>query len=211
MCVSTPTPAPASTRRGYHHGDLRSALVSAAERLLAERAGSAFTLREVARAAGVSHNAPYNHFADRQALLAAVAAQGFDALARAQRAALAPEPPATAAALRAAARAYLAFAAENPARYRLMFSGELIGCAEPALRASGAEAFGILSDLIAQAVAAGRFRPDPAATHALTAWALVHGLAMLVLDGRVAVAPEALAGLADTVGASLIAGLDARA
>ncbi|GJD50010.1 HTH-type transcriptional repressor FabR [Methylobacterium crusticola] len=203
--MSTSSPA-----RGYHHGDLRDALLAAAERLMTERAGWTFTLREVARAAGVSHNAPYNHFADRRALLAAVAARGFGALTGALRGALREvEASDVGAGIRATGCAYVAFAVAHPARYRLMFSGELVACEDAAFRAAGEEAFAVLRDLIARGVAAGRIRADRDGAHALAAWSLVHGLAMLLLDGKVpGKAGGAVEGsMIDAVAATLIEGL----
>lgn len=200
----------AEPKTSYHHGDLRNALIAAAERLLAEQAGKPFTLREVARAAGVSHNAPYNHFADRRALLAAIATRGFDDLtAKLLRDLAAVDVEDVAASIRATAISYVAYAVAYPARYQLMFSAELAGCEDGAFQAAGERAFKVLQDLIAKGVSSGRLRGDPLGTHALTAWSLVHGFGTLVLDGRVTVpsGDEALAVLADTIAATLVDGL----
>lgn len=196
-------------KKSYHHGDLRGALIAAAEQLMAQEAAWTFTLREVARAAGVSHNAPYNHFSDRRALLAAVAAHGFDDLTSTLRHSLAEVDTADVAGrLRAVAKAYVAFAVAHPSRYRLMFSAELAGFDDAALRASGERAFMVLHDLIAQGVSAGRLRVDLHGTHALTAWSLVHGLGTLVLDGRVQqIKSQAIAALADAAAGTLVNGL----
>ena len=201
---------PSAAKTSYHHGDLREALVAAAERLMSDKASWTFTLREVARAAGVSHNAPYNHFPDRRALLAAVAARGFDDLTSALIDALAGLEAADAASrILAAARAYVAFAMARPSTYRLMFSADLAGHGDEGLKAAGARAFAVLSDLIADGVSKGLVRTDPEGTHALAAWSLVHGLGMLALDGMVAVpsGDPTLAGLTDAVAATLVAGL----
>jgi AcrR family transcriptional regulator len=201
--VSTP-----SSARPYHHGDLRSALITAAEHLLAEQAGWSFTLREVARAAGVSHNAPYNHFADRRALLGAVAARGFEELAAALREALSDVAAADSrAGIEATGCAYVAFALRNPARYRLMFSGELAAFKSEPFKAAGESAFAILEGLIAKGIAAGQIRPDPRGTHALAAWSLVHGLAMLLIDGKIPGPAETHGALTATVAATLLTGL----
>lgn len=199
-------------KKSYHHGDLRGALVAAAEQLMIEQASWTFTLREVARAAGVSHNAPYNHFPDRRALLAAVAARGFDDLSIALRRELAEVDAAdVAAGIRATARAYVAFAVAHPSRYRLMFSAELAGHKDVVLRTAGEGAFMVLRELIAQGVSAGQLRADPHATHPLAAWSLVHGLATLALDGKVPATKDdpALVTLTDTVAATLVHGLAA--
>lgn len=194
-------------RKIYHHGDLRSALIAAAERLMTERAGWTFTLREVARAAGVSHNAPYNHFPERRALLAAVAARGFEDFRAALQAAVAAAPAGDAATrLAAVARAYVAFATGSGTRFRLMFGPELAGCKDAPLTQAQERAFAVLGGLIEQGVADGTFREDPLGTHALAAWSLVHGLAILILDVKVR-AEATPSALADTVGASLMTGL----
>lgn len=202
-----------SKKAGYHHGDLRSALIAAAEELLREQEGWTFTLREVARAAGVSHNAPYNHFSDRRALLAAVAARAFDEFRQAMEAAVAGAAQGDAARrLLASARGYLGFATGHPARFRLMFGAELAGYEDAALDAARGRSFQVLQGLIDEGVAAGAFRADPHGTHALAAWSLVHGLANLVLDRRVARPPDeaGLAALSDAVGATLFDGLIGR-
>lgn len=194
----------------YHHGDLRSALVGAAEALMVERSDWTFTLREVARAAGVSHNAPYNHFPDRRALLAAIAARAFDDLTASLRRHLdGIDGGDVAEGIRATGRAYAGFAVAHPSRFRLMFSAELTGCDDAVFRAAGQGTFAVLSDLIARGVAEGRLRADSHGTHAIAAWSLVHGLSTLVLDGRVpaAASAEDVATLADGIAATLLEGL----
>ena len=199
--------APLEAKKSYHHGDLRGALIAAAERLMTERSDWTFTLREVARVAGVSHTAPYNHFADRRALLAAVAARGFDDLTGSLRRDLKGDDAATG--IRVTARAYVAFAVAHPSRFRLMFSAELAGCEDAAFRAAGERSFAVLRDLISRGGAAGQLRADPDGTHALTAWSLVHGLSTLAVDGRlpIARAGQALSALTDMAAATLIDGL----
>ena len=110
--------------RPYHHGDLRRALINAALALVTEEQDWAFSLREVARRAGVSHNAPYNHFPEKRDLLGAVAAAGFEALRERMRVSVAGvADPRTA--LIASAKAYVGAGVENPALYRLMFGPAL--------------------------------------------------------------------------------------
>jgi len=108
----------------YHHGDLRRALIDTALAMVTEEGASSFTLREVARRAGVSHAAPYNHFADKAALLAEVAALGFQALRR-ELAATGHRPRSSRQALLAISTAYVRFGVEHPAHYGLMFGPEL--------------------------------------------------------------------------------------
>lgn len=197
-------------KKSYHHGDLRGALLAAAERLMAERADTAFTLREVARAAGVSHNAPYNHFADRRALLAALAARGFGDLADAMTRALAELGAADPkVGLRTIARVYVAFAAEHASRYRLMFSAELAAYDGAELQEASTRAFSLLEGLVDRARATGGAKPEPDEAPALAAWALVHGLSMLLLDSRIPPpsGDRTLAALTDAVAATLVDGL----
>lgn len=201
-------PPPVAVR--YHHGDLRAALIDAAERLLVEEGDWTFTLRAVARAAGVSHNAPYNHFQDKRALLAALATRGFLALADAIESIIAATGHVDVARrIEAAATGYVMFAVDQPARFRLMFSSELAGEKSEDLLAATSAAFGTLRVLIADGVASGELRPDATTTHALAAWSLVHGLSGLIIDGRAAVDLDrpAVAELARHVGQTLVNGL----
>src|ERR671924_456746 len=116
--------APAQPATRYHHGDLRRALIETALTMVTQEGAWNFTLREVARRAGVSHAAPYNHFADKSALLAEVAALGFQALRREMESA-ARRPRSSRGALLGIATAYVRFGIEHPAHYRLMFGPEL--------------------------------------------------------------------------------------
>lgn len=168
-------------RARYHHGDLRRALLDTALAVLAEDGAAALSLREVARRAGVSHQAPYSHFADKAALVAAVAAEGFDQLASRMEAAAERAGPDPVARLRAIGLAYVRFARERRAHYQIMFSGELEAQAAPSETHAGARAF----NLLLGAVAACNPPGEPFA-EAVAAWALVHGLASLWLSGPLA-------------------------
>jgi AcrR family transcriptional regulator len=168
----------------YHHGDLRRALVDATLDAIEAHGAQDITLRGVARAAGVSHMAPYNHFADKAALLAAAAAAGFQKLKQAMEQRMTRHPPGNPRRLQEAGVAYTVFAVENPELFRLMFGPELAdkrGHAELARAAD--EAFGVLMGAMAET---GFDAEGPAAAteFALTPWALVHGLAMLAVAGR---------------------------
>ena len=178
VTVSTLATSAATTRTSYHHGDLRSALVEAGLAILAEGGDAgALSLREAARRAGVSAMAPYRHFADKDALLAAIATVGFERLAAAQRAAEV-DAASSAAALRGQGMAYVAFACANPALFRLMF-----GAGAPQKHGALAEAGKASFDLLAARVAeipSLTPRPDRALAH----WSLVHGLAMRAVDGQ---------------------------
>jgi AcrR family transcriptional regulator len=163
------TPAP------YHHGDLRHALLAAGLNLLEKRGPAQVSLREAARVAGVSHNAPYRHFASREALLAAIAADGFEALAAAME--RAAEGTRGLERLRAIGMAYVAFARERPAVYLLMFGPELEKSAFPALKTAAERSYQILWQAIETVAPAERRREA-----AIGAWALVHGLSHLIAD-----------------------------
>ena len=210
--MSTKKPPDATAR--YHHGDLRAALIEAAERLLIDQGNWTFTLREVARVAGVSHNAPYNHFADKRALLVALATRAFGELRASLSDTIALAKDADAAArIEATAVGYVLFAVDQPARFRLMFSAELSQAMSPELDLAAAAAFDELKVLIANGVADGELLADPLDSHALAAWSLVHGLSILLLDRRAdaGVDRAATADLARVVGRTLIQGLKVRA
>jgi AcrR family transcriptional regulator len=178
-------------KQSYHHGDLRRALVSAAIPLLRKGGPDALTMRALAQAAGVSPMAAYRHFVDRAALLAAVADDCFRRLhARLRAAAESPEqtlrkPQQTArAGLQAIALAYVEFALEHPAEYRVMFASEL--AADPAIAPpSRNEVFTFLREGIAMLQRQRLVRDGDPLAMAYTTWALVHGLVMLAIDGQV--------------------------
>jgi AcrR family transcriptional regulator len=167
--------------RTYHHGDLRAALVAAARAILEEEGLDGLSLRAVARRAGVSQAAPYHHFADKSALLAAVAAQSFAELEAAMRQPMegitAPDER-----LDAAGIGYVLFAVANPALFRLMFSGgKALRDGDPALAGAGEAAYAVLEDAVAARDAAAGATEAPGIART-AAWALVHGLAKLVLE-----------------------------
>jgi AcrR family transcriptional regulator len=174
----------------YHHGDLRAALIESALALVTEEQDWTFSLREVARRAGVSHNAPYNHFADKRDLLAAVAVVGFATLGQRIRAATAGIANARTALVRSAV-VYVTFGVENPAHYRLMFGSALVtareGRPKPVVEA-GAQSRAIMAEIIRRGAANGVFnagfqRDEELNVAALTAWSTVHGLTTLIIDG----------------------------
>jgi AcrR family transcriptional regulator len=171
-------------RRSYHHGNLRAALVEAALGLVTREGVEALTLRGTARLAGVSPAAPYRHFADKRALLAAVAEEGFRLLAAALRAAGGPgaDPRER---FRGRGRAYVAFATGHPSHFRVMFGRELADReAYPSLRQAAAAAFDALVQGMADAQQAGVVREGDPRELGLTAWVAMHGLSTLLLDGR---------------------------
>lgn len=166
----------------YHHGDLRAALLREADRVLASAGPQALSLRELARALGVSHNAPYKHFPSRDALLAALATEGFRELGADGQEAAAKAAPGEV--MRARALAYIRFALRRPAVFKLMFSRDVSGRAHAELAEAARSGFFALR----QALTGGgsdRLANDAA----LGAWAFVHGIAHLLIDGQI---PEVL-------------------
>jgi AcrR family transcriptional regulator len=161
----------------YHHGDLRRALVDAAAELVTCCGPAAVSLREVARIVGVSHNAPYRHFPTREALLAAVAGRGYEILF--ERMSKLPPDDDPGRRLSACGSCYIEFALKHRGIYQLMFSDEIQKSAHPELRAVAENAF----DALERRVAA--LNPKvPLMLATLNVWAMVHGIAHLILDNQ---------------------------
>ncbi|MFN3867733.1 MAG: TetR/AcrR family transcriptional regulator [Hyphomicrobiaceae bacterium] len=174
----------ANGRKGYHHGNLREALVRAAMKLISEKGPAGFTFAEAARAAGVSPAAPYRHFRDRDALLADVARRGFETFATALERAWDDGRPTPRAAFDRVGRAYLDFARREPALFAAMFESGLSFADTPEVREPGERAFGVLrtacEGVVATLPTAGR---PPALMMALHIWSLSHGIAALFARG----------------------------
>jgi AcrR family transcriptional regulator len=160
----------------YHHGNLRSALVRAAMELLEESGETALSLRAVARRAGVSPAAPYRHYADREALVSAIAAVGYRELA--ERLAAAHPSPSTPEQLASVAIAYVQFALERPALFRIMFGEPCDRDDDERVAATAAVSAYV------HAIAERTFPQADAEALATAVWAFVHGLAFLYLDGK---------------------------
>jgi AcrR family transcriptional regulator len=160
----------------YHHGDLHASALRVASNILEKQGIEGLTLRALARRLKVSHTAPYRHFADRETLLAALAAEGYAMLGRAQREAAATQG------LRGMGEAYVRFALEHPQRFRLMFSGEVKIGRHAALREVAAQTYERLAGALASRLAEAHGARDAS----IAAWALVHGLAQLLLQDRIA-------------------------
>lgn len=169
-------------KKPYHHGDLRKSLIVEGLRLLAERDAESLSLREVARAAGVSATSVYRHFPDKEALMTALALEGLARLGTAQREA-AEAVGGGEAGFTETGRAYVRFALANPALFRLIFASPILA---PAKVAGGidSEAHTLLHANAAKIAAKAGGEAD---VRAVQAWALVHGLAMLMLDGQIPV------------------------
>jgi AcrR family transcriptional regulator len=187
----------AVTPRPYHHGNLRAALLASAEQTLNE--GGELSLRELARQVGVSHAAPRRHFAGKQALLDALAEDGFERLGDDLRSALAAAGPGFDARLLAFGRAYVRFATEHAALLELMFAGKHRPGAADSLRQAADGAFDAPLSLIAEGQAAGEIVEGDAQDVGTVAFAAFQGLASLANagmlepdDGTVAAAVERL-------------------
>jgi AcrR family transcriptional regulator len=173
--------------RGYHHGNLREALIRAALELIAQKGSAGFTFADAARWAGVSPAAPYRHFRDRDDLLANVALRGFEQFAAVLAQAWDEGRPDPLAALDRMGKAYLAFARKEPAYYSAMFESGIPADTIPELRAAGDRAFAVLREAAEKVCAQmpQKSRP-PALMLALHIWSLSHGIASLFGRGDAA-------------------------
>jgi AcrR family transcriptional regulator len=166
--------------RGYHHGNLREALIRAALELIAEKGPAGFTFAEAARFAGVSPAAPYRHFRDRDELMANVALRGFELFAAALAKAWGEGKPDPFKALHRVGEAYLEFARAEPAYYAAMFESGVPLAENAALREAGDRAFAVLRAAAEKIVAALPADPRPPALMvALHIWSMAHGVAAL--------------------------------
>src|SRR3984893_7499965 len=183
MAISRPGRAARKPADRYHHGDLRRALVQEAVRTIQAKGVDAFTLRAVGLKLGVSRTALYRHFADKAALLAAVAGEGFHTL-RVQLVEAWEQGGRGVEAFEAMGTAYVRFAMANPSYYRVMFGGFVHdSTADPELAREGAGAFHALVDAIVALQQNGLMRRDEPLQMARFIWTVVHGVAMLTRDG----------------------------
>ncbi len=169
--------------RPYHHGNLRQALIDTASEMLRDDKGWQFTLREVARRAGVSHAAPYKHFPDKASLLSELAQRGFEQLEAETRAATSPRQRSARKAFMAAAQAYVEFGTRNPSLYRLMFSAEAGDAATTHLGARAMSALGVVIELLQRGQASGEFKQRSVQGQAAACWSMVHGIVVLSIEG----------------------------
>lgn len=182
MATSRPARPAKKPEDKYHHGDLRRALLEAAVRTLQKRGFDALTLRAVGSELGVSRSALYRHFADKSALLTAVASEGFRRLHADLRGAWERGGKARAGSL-AMGEAYVRFALENPWHYRVMFgSGFQLDTDDPELVEAGKASFDVLVESLVEQQAQGLVRQEDPKTQANFVWAVVHGVAMLAID-----------------------------
>lgn len=170
-------------KRGYHHGDLRAALVAAGQSVLNERGADEVSLREIARAVGVSATAVYRHFPDKEALLRELCTAGGRALAQQQMAAMQAAGGGRAG-LEAVGKTYVRFAIANPTLFRMMMKRQSATDFFAATGYGDESGLDILRQNIADLSPAGTSEAQLGVS-ALRAWSIVHGLAMLMLDGQI--------------------------
>jgi AcrR family transcriptional regulator len=205
--------SPQTEVRPYHHGALAAALIEAALALLDETQDWEFSLREVARRAGVSHNAPYKHFPEKRDLLAAVAARGFEALAE-KMAKARDDAEGARARIAACCRAYVEHGIASPSLYRLMFGAALTApeVGRPTIeKIAAAKAQAVFAQTLAESVQGRAFPsslggPHEAAAALVAVWSLLHGVTMLAIDDFVG-PPSNVAALADSLISALLDGL----
>lgn len=185
---SRPREGAGSLHKGdqYHHHDLRDAMIRVAQDLLESQGPGNWTVRAAARIAGVSSGAPYRHFADKDALLAAVAARGFDELKQEIDTRVARAASSSLARFQALGEAYVSFALARPARYSIMFGRTVVDPkAHPNLKEAADRTFATLASEVTQAQESGMLRSDCSPDElAAAAWSMIHGLSDLLLSGR---------------------------
>ncbi|HKJ40052.1 MAG TPA: TetR/AcrR family transcriptional regulator [Anaerolineales bacterium] len=169
----------------YHHGDLKNALIKAGVKILAKEGVSGLSLRKVAKQAGVSHAAPYSHFADKQALIAAISTEGFRQLYK-QIASVREAHQDPSALLLETARAYIQFAMNEPDRFKLMFSSVIEKEKDyPEFVTVSQENFQQLVEVVEVCQRAGLLKSGSPDLMAISVWSSVHGMIMLVLEEQV--------------------------
>ena len=183
-----------SPRSSYHHGELRTALVDTALELLAQKGSFAFSLRDVARRAGVSHAAPYKHFASKLELMAEVSSKGFDMLttemSRAAAECTAPQQK-----LEALGSAYVAFGLKHPALYMMMFGPDVAESEERGIQYRFQACFRLLLAVLEEAADASLISREEVDAVAMLAWAQVHGMTRLLQDEKIRLSPQQLHGV----------------
>ena len=194
----------------YHHGDLRDALVCAAEKLLEDRGAAGLSLREVAKLAGVSHAAPYRHFRSKSQLLEAVAKAGFEQLASFVATVRSDHPGDPVRQLMAAGQAYVEWAMANPERTRLMYGGMMKSDSIPEdLHEAAESAYKEIYQVMDEGRRTGVFGGQDTDSMVVSAWSLVHGLTMLLLgSGKLdPTGPEEVRELVSTVCKTVLCGI----
>jgi len=174
------------TKDTYHHGDLKNALIQAGADILSSEGTAALSLRKVAARAGVSHSAPYAHFADKQALIAAISASGFNRLYEQVTSAVERHKGDLHTMLLEVADTYVSFALENPACFKVMFSGVLEKEKEyPEFVEASQRNFYQLEELVRQWQEGGLLKAGDVQLQATALWSLVHGFIALLLENQI--------------------------
>lgn len=170
----------------YHHGDLKNALIKAGVEILSKEGVNGLSLRKVAKRAGVSHSAPYAHFADRQSLIAAISTEGFKQLYAELDAAVSPYSNEPQSQLKEGARAYVQFAMNNTDTFNIMFSGVLEKEKDyPAFVEASRKTFERVVEIVRACQDAGVLRPAPSELMAVSVWGQLHGIVSLALEGQI--------------------------
>ncbi|GAA3731642.1 TetR/AcrR family transcriptional regulator [Spinactinospora alkalitolerans] len=207
-----PDPARSPRRRGSGPGDTRARLMAAASELLAQGGADAVTLRAVGERVGVSRTAPYRHFRDKEDLLSAVAAQGFERLHRDIAAAMAQgdggAPPSLTEALRRGCTAYIDAGLASPEHYRLMFGEHLTRFGDDDLHAAASAAMGLFVDALERGQQSGAVRRGDTRDLAILTWSALHGLVTLALSGHLARKGLDIDEVAARLAAQLVNGLE---
>lgn len=173
-------------KKTYHHGDLKNALIKAGVEILAKDGVGGLSLRKVALKAGVSHSAPYAHFVDKQALIAAISTEGFRQLYKRVSTVAEEYKTKSPRQLVEAAWAYVQFALDDRDRFKVMFSGVLEKEKEyPEFVAEAQKNFQLVKMIVEANQASGVLRSGPSDLAALSAWGIIHGFVMLLLEGQI--------------------------
>jgi AcrR family transcriptional regulator len=173
-------------KKTYHHGDLKNALIQAGVEILAQDGVSGLSLRKVALKAGVSHSAPYAHFVDKQALIAAISTEGFRQLYERVSGVTEKYKSQPKKQLIEVAWAYVQFAMDDPDRFKVMFSAVLEKEKEyPEFVAESQRNFQLVKMIVETNQVSGSLRSGPSELVALSAWGIVHGFVMLLLEGQI--------------------------
>lgn len=172
--------------KSYHHGDLKNALIKAGVELLSKEGVSGLSLRKVAQHVGVSHNAPYSHFPDKQSLIAAISTEGFKQLYEELDTAISLYPDDPKRQIQEGAWAYVQFAMNNTDTFKIMFSGVLEKEKEyPAFVEISSKTFARVVDVVRACQEAGLLRAAPVELVAVAVWGQIHGIISLMLEGQI--------------------------
>ena len=173
-------------RKNYHHGDLKNALIKASIQILSKEGLGGLSLRRVAKKAGVSHTAPYAHFADKQALIAAISTEGYHQLYEQLTAAVETNHGNPQNLLVEVGWAYVQFALKDPELFKVMFSGVIEQEKDyPDFREISQKNFQLLVGIVKTYQETGLLSPEPVDLVAVRLWSLVHGFIMLLLEGQI--------------------------